>query len=313
MNPNNKAKLAEEGAVALYKRLKSCDICPRSCQVDRTSGQTGFCQMNAQMVVYSAFLHQGEEPAISGDKGSGTVFFSGCTLKCVYCQNYEFSHKRNGTPISEPELAKVMLKLQTESAHNINLVTPTHFSPQILRSLAQAYSDGLSIPIVYNTSGYELKDIIEALDSIVDIYLTDLKYTQSQDAQKYSQAPDYPEVNQAAIKAMYEQVPTPEYSDDVLTKGLVIRHLVLPGHLKQTKEALDWIAQNTPKAMVSLMSQYQPYYKASEYPEISQPLTGSEYHQAVDHMRALELNGWIQGLDTDEGLAGPHIQGDLKI
>lgn len=252
------------------------------------------------MIVYTSFLHHGEEPVISKEEGSGTIFFSGCNLKCVYCQNYKFSHTNEGRMLSGAELAKTMLNLQAQKAVNINLVTPTHFLPQILNALSIAQKDGLNIPIVYNTSGYEKKDIIEELDGIIDIYLTDIKYMNSETAKEYSNAPDYPQACRESVKEMYKQI----------KETLIIRHLVLPNYIEESKQILSWIKENTPKARVSLMFQYQPYFKASSCPKINRPVNRAEYAQIKAYIEDLALDGWVQDFNPREELAGPYFEPD---
>ncbi len=297
----------EEKAKNLYCRLKNCDLCPRECRVNRLEGKSGYCGMAKDLLVYTAFLHQGEEPTLSGRNGSGTIFFSGCNLKCSYCQNYKFSHFRTGKVVSEKELAGIMLNLEKKGAHNINLVTPTHFLPQILNALSIALKNGLSIPLVYNTSGYEKPAIIRELKGVVDIYLPDLKYTSSADAAKYSRAPDYPLLAREAIKEMYRQQSKNAIQNNLHQKGLIIRHLVIPGHTPKSKAALFWIKQNTPRAFLSLMFQYQPYHQASAYPEINRKITYREYTQINRFLRKLGLQGWVQELNTQEELAGVYF------
>ena len=208
------------------------------------------------MVVYTAFLHHGEEPGISGQKGSGAIFFSGCSLRCAYCQNHRFSHAIEGTRVGPDDLARIMLRLQEKGAENINLVTPTHYLPWVMDGLARAFRQGLALPIVYNTSGYETVETVRLLGDAVDVYLADMRYVTPSPAERYSRAPDYPEVNQRALRLMYEQKSS--LSPGVMVKeGLVVRHLVLPGGVEETLKALTWISENTPRALVSLMFQYR--------------------------------------------------------
>ncbi|MFH1504397.1 MAG: radical SAM protein [Candidatus Omnitrophota bacterium] len=282
-------------------RFKSCDICPRNCRVNRIAGQKGFCQAPKNLIAYTSFLHQGEEPVVSKGKGSGAIFFSGCSLRCAYCQNYKFSHTSKGNVLGEGELAQIMLNLQSREAANINLVTPTHFLPQILNALSIAQDNGLTIPIVYNTSGYEKKEVIEQLRGIVDIYLTDMKYMNPQTAQKYSQAPDYPEVCQESVKEMYKQI----------KEALIIRCLVLPNHLEESRQILSWIKENTPQAQLSLMSQYQPYFKANLFPEINRSVNRLEYSQIKAFAEELGLNGYIQDFTPEESLSGRYFKPNI--
>ena len=309
-NLKNKIELVKKSVNYLGKRLKRCDICPRNCKVNRLKGEKGYCGTAKEMVVYSSFLHQGEEPVISGQKGSGTIFFSGCNLKCIYCQNYKFSHTVVGKKISEIDLAKIMLRLQGEGAHNINLVTPTHFVPQILNSLSLAFEDGLTIPIVYNTSGYEKKDIVKCLNGIVDIYLTDLKYLDSSLAKQYSKAPKYPKFALKSLLEMNRQV-KPLTSENLLKKGVIIRHLVLPNHINESKALLLWIKKNTPKALVSVMFQYQPYFRAYLHPQINRPINYQEYLEIKNFVDELELGGWVQDHNPKEGMAGHYFEPNI--
>ena len=324
---NQKAKLCKNLAKTLKERLRHCDICPRNCLIDRSKKEKGYCGASKDIVVYSAFLHHGEEPGISGRKGSGTIFFSGCNLKCVYCQNYKFSHNISGKKTSAAGLAKIILNLQGKKAHNINLVTPTHFLPQIIDALAVAFSCGLNIPIVYNTSGYEKEEIIKQLAGLIDIYLTDLKYIDTSLAKQYSGAPEYPAF---AIKSLLEMdrqakpyasgemaLPTPKgvasptpkgmappTGEELLKRGVVIRHLVLPNHIRESKDLLSWIAKNTPEALVSVMFQYQPYFKANLHPQINRPIKYSEYQEIKKFAEEIKIKGWIQEYAPQEDMAG---------
>jgi len=305
-----KTKLAKESGNYLGKRLSSCDICPRNCKVNRLKGEKGYCGADKDMVVYSAFLHHGEEPGISGWEGSGTIFFSGCNLKCIYCQNYKFSHSVTGKRISEVDLAKIMLNLQKEGAHNINLVTPTHFLPQILGTLTIAFEDGLNIPIVYNTSGYEKEEVIKRLAGVVDIYLTDLKYMGTSLAKQYSKAPKYSAFASGSLLEMNRQV-EPLMSEKLLKKGVVIRHLVLPNHINESKKLLSWIKENTPKALVSVMFQYQPYLRAYLYPQINRSINYQEYLEIKKFVEELGLGGWVQDHNPKEDMAGPYFESNI--
>ena len=298
-------------ASALFDSLQSCNICPRRCSVNRLEGKSGFCKTKNLAKVYSSMVHHGEEPPISGSRGSGTIFFSHCNMGCVYCQNYEFSQLGSGIEQTTEQLAKRMLDLQNQGCHNINLVTPTHVLPQILLSLEQAVGQGLNIPLVYNTSGYELAQTIELLDGIVDIYLADCRYADSGTAQRLSKAIDYPQVNQAALKEMHRQVAEAEFDQaGVMKKGLIIRHLVLPNQCSGTDAIMQFIAQEiSPDTYISLMSQYLPYYQAADYPEISRRLKAIEYAQAKSILEKYNLsNGWIQESYGAERFAGVNIK-----
>lgn len=285
----------------------SCVLCPRNCQTNRLSGKKGFCGGGADLVLYTAFLHQGEEPGITAGAGSGALFFSGCNLKCCYCQNWQFSHTHAGRLITSAECARIMLNLQKQKAANINLVTPTHYAPLIMESLAQARQQGLAIPIIYNTSGYEKTDILEHLAPCVDVYIADMRYWSSKSASEYSSAADYPAINQKAILAMYHQKKN-YWNNDALKRGLIIRHLVLPGLLAETNSILRWIAKNTPQALVSVMFQYQPYYQASQHPEINRTITQDEHAEISKLVENLGIAGWIQDFTPQENLAGIHFK-----
>lgn len=287
-------------AVAYFKEsLSSCRICPRICGVDRTKGKTGYCRAGLKASVYSYISHQGEEPAISGARGSGTIFFSRCNMKCVYCQNYRFSQLDEGKEVTTGELAGIMLSLEKLGCHNINLVSPTHYLPQILSALEEALVKGLSIPIVYNTSGYELKESIEALEGVVDIYLPDMRYSDNAMARKYSDAPDYVDRDRESVLKMHRQVGELIIDNDgVAKKGLIIRLLALPGGISGTVKTLQYIKENISKnTYLSIMSQYYPTFKAYNYPEISHGIDREEYANLVDEARIIGLNdGWVQEL-----------------
>lgn len=306
-----KIEVIQSKLTFLKDNLKQCALCPRRCGVNRLHGVKGYCEVSGELIVYTAFLHKGEEPPISGDRGGGTVFFSGCNLRCIYCQNYKFSHLLEGKVITEEICAKIILDLQERGAENINLVTPTHFLPQILESLLIAFKKGLRIPIVYNTSGYENKEIIELIGKIVDIYLVDMRYISSSLSTKYSAAPDYPFFNQESIKEMCEQKKN-LWKGSLLREGVIIRHLVLPNHIQETKMILSWIKKNVPQALVSVMFQYHPYFKASSYPEINRRVNPVEYEHITEFLKELDLNGWVQHLDTQEHLAGVHFKPSLE-
>lgn len=304
-------KLREE----TFALLKNCSICPRRCKVNRLKGELGYCKSGLNPKIYSFLAHQGEEPPISGTRGSGTIFFSNCNMRCVYCQNYEFSQLGAGKETGLGGLAEIMLQLQAKGCHNINLVTPTHNMPQILNALALAIPKGLKIPLVYNTGGYELKEIIELLQGIVDIYLPDMRYANNEMAVKYSQAPGYPKFNQDAVKEMHRQSGLAKINQDgIIEKGLIIRHLVLPENISGTDITMKFIAEEISKdAYISLMSQYMPLYKAKQFTEISRRITQQEYAFAQAIMEKYGLhNGWTQDEHGLESLAGIYIKPHTK-
>jgi len=281
-----------------YKLLEACRVCPRECGVNRLKDdKLGFCRSGLNPVVSSVSPHHGEEPPLSGTKGSGTIFFTNCNLRCVYCQNYPISQMGNGTTRTPGELACQMLSLQEQGCHNLNLVTPTHFVPQILKALGIARERGFILPIVYNTSGYESLETLRLLDGIVDIYLPDMRYNDNTVALKYSVAPHYVEVNRAAIKEMYRQVGNLVMDEAGIAKqGLIIRHLVLPGGLSGTDGIMKFLAgEISTDVYISLMSQYFPAYKTGELPEINRRINEQEYDEAYEAKMKYGLkNGWVQ-------------------
>jgi len=242
------SEINQTGIENLLKRLYNCDLCPRNCKVNRQEGMRGICGQTSQIRISSANLHFGEEPPISGEKGSGTIFLTGCSLKCVYCQNYPISQMNNGTDITPLTLVDRMLELQRRGAHNINFVTPTHFGAQIAKAIFNARKRGLRIPIVYNTSGYEKVEILRELEGLIEIYMPDMRYGDSEAAECYSNAPDYPEVNRAAIAEMYRQVGELSMdSEGIARHGLLIRHMILPNKLSQSEEIFKFIAEKISK------------------------------------------------------------------
>ena len=284
-----------------YQQLQSCRLCPHACDVNRSSGQKGFCRSTSQLQVSSYNAHFGEEPPISGIHGSGTIFFTHCTLRCVYCQNYPISQLGNGNPISVSDLSRIMLDLQKQGCHNLNLVTPTHFVPQIIEALHSARSRGLRIPLVYNTSGYDAVETLQLLDGIIDIYLPDSKYADCEIAEKYSRAENYFPVMKKALQEMHRQVGDLTLDQDGLAlSGLLVRHLVLPHHLAGTEKVLPWIAETISRhTYISLMAQYFPAFHASEYSELSRRISRQEYRKARDILEGCGLaNGWIQQHDV---------------
>lgn len=291
----------------LWSQLQDCNLCARHCSVNRTE-VAGVCGADERCFVYSAFCHHGEEPPLSGSKGSGAVFFSGCSLRCVFCQNYKFSHTQDGLEVTVEALSEMFLDLQRRGAHNINLVTPTHYIAHIYKALLLAYKNGLSIPLVYNSSGYEDTQVLDCLDGVVDIYLPDFKYSESSVAKSYSNAQDYPEVAKNAILKMYQQRPDLVYENGLLVEGVIVRHLILPEHINNSKNCLKWLNENLPKAGFSVMSQYMPYYRACDYKGIDRPLSRREYDQVTDYVKELNIaNGWVQEFVPREDLAGVYF------
>ncbi|MGZ5453990.1 MAG: radical SAM protein [Candidatus Aminicenantales bacterium] len=282
-----------------------CTLCPRDCRVDRTRAADGVCRTGHMASVSHALLHFGEEPVISGKSGSGTIFFSGCNLKCVFCQNYQLSWLLEGQPVTDEELASLMLRLQSEGAHNINFVSPSHVVLPILRALSIALSQGLEIPLVWNSNGYDSLAVVQALEDIVDVYLPDLKYHSPALSKRYSAAPDYFAQASEAVREMTLQQPALDLiKNGTARRGVVVRHLVLPGAVEDTLTLLDWIGKNlSPYIGLSLMSQYHPCFRAPE--EIQRSVSREEYRRAADQALALGLDHLFlqpDPFETDEHL-----------
>ncbi len=285
----------------LWNIMKSCKLCPRECGINRLDGEKGFCHASAQLEISAYHPHFGEERPLVGKGGSGTIFLTNCSLRCVFCINWEISQGGMGTARQIEDMADMMLHLQKIGCHNINVVTPTHYSPHIVLAVDNAAERGLRLPLVYNTCGWERLEILEKLDGIVDIYLPDFKYGNSAMAAKYSSgANTYTEKTQAALLEMHRQVGVAKPSrDGLMYRGLMIRHLVMPNRISGTKKVIEWIAENLPKdTYLNIMSQYRPMYKAFDYPEISRRITRTEYDEAV---------GWAR----EAGLTNLDIQGYL--
>ena len=281
------------------KLLENCCLCPNKCAVDRINGKTGLCNCGFFPKISSAFAHHGEEPPVSGTNGSGTIFFSGCSLSCVYCQNSPISQQNVGTEIPFTALADHMIKLQNKGCHNINLVTPTHFVPQIIIALKEAVEKGLNIPIVYNTSSFESNEIMDLIDGIVDIYLADIRYSTDESTKKYSKVNNYTRSVRESIKKMALQAGELNLDKNgIAKKGLIVRMLLLPGLIEEAKDNMDFLASDlciTP--YISLMSQYFPAWNASDYPQINRSVTKKEFNEAYHHMQDCGLNlGWVQEL-----------------
>ena len=290
-----------------------CNLCPRNCMVDRAY-KTGFCNASDKIRIARAALHYWEEPCISGENGSGTVFFSFCPLKCVFCQNYDLSHKNIGSEISIEKLADIFLKLQNQKAHNINLVTPTHYVPQIIEALKIARNNGLTIPIVYNTSGYETVDTIKMLAGYIDVYLPDFKYYSNTLAEKYSNVKNYFEIATEALKEMFSQVG--EFSLDengIIKRGMVVRHLILPGYVDDSKNVVAHVYDLfRDKIYISIMNQYTPLPHVKDYPELNRKVTEKEYDEVVEFALSLGIeNAFIQEGDTAEESFIPNFNSEI--
>ncbi len=273
-----------------YRLLSLCHVCAWHCQADRTAGKEGICHTGMKARVSSAGPHLGEEDVLRGRRGSGTIFFSGCNLQCQFCQNSDISQPRrrrgqhpDGREVQPEELAAMMLDLQDHGCHNINLVSPSHVGPQIMAALLVAAERGLRLPLVYNTGGYDSLEMLQLLDGVVDIYMPDMKYADSDTARRYSKVVNYPDANQAAVREMHRQVGDLQLnSTGVAARGLLVRHLVLPNGLAGTDEVLRFLAEEiSPQTYLNLLDQYRPAYKAAEYPALSRPITADEYRDAV--------------------------------
>jgi len=249
--------------------LNPCRVCPRNCGVNRLAGEVGFCRTGALARVASAGAHFGEEPVLVGRNGSGTIFFQRCNLGCVFCQNYDISHFDGGVETSAAELSQLMLTLQKRGCHNINLVTPTHVVPQILEAIIIARQEGLVVPIVYNCGGYESVEMLEVIEGYIDIYMPDFKYASAEAGLKYSGVPDYPQVAQAALAEMYRQVGPLKIDDkSIAVRGVLVRHLVLPADLADSRKVIDIVAETAPGCGINVMGQYHPCYRANEFDEL---------------------------------------------
>ena len=297
------------------QELEKCKICPHNCGVNRLNGNIGRCKSNGNIKLAMASIHNFEEPCISGENGSGTVFFSNCNMNCVFCQNYKISQQGLGREISIEELAEIFIDEQNKNAENINLVTPTMYVYHIIEAIKIAKNKGLKIPIVYNSNGYENVETIKKLDGYIDIYLPDLKYYDDDLAFKYSGVKNYFENAISAIKEMYNQVGSPVLDENgMMKKGLIIRHLVLPNNLQNSKDVLKWINDNIDKKVfVSVMAQYFPTNRAKEFPEINRKLTKEEYEEIENYLYSLDLdNGYIQELGEHEEEYVPDFEGGFK-
>lgn len=303
MNEPGYLNLLENGQLKervelLKTMLADCVLCPHQCKVNRLKGERGFCRTLDNAVVSGAETHFGEEDELVGSHGSGTIFFSHCNLKCVFCQNYEISYCGEGREIGTGELAEIMLRLQRKGCHNINLVSPSHIVPQIVEGIFIAAKKGLDIPIVYNTGGYDLTDTLKLLDGIIDIYMPDIKFSDDEIAQKYLGIKKYYSIAKAAVKEMYSQVGSLKTDDgNIAYRGLIIRHLILPENLAGTGEIMRFISEEISKdTYVNIMTQYYPAYKASNYEKLSRRITRQEYENAVKSARLAGLSRYISNI-----------------
>jgi putative pyruvate formate lyase activating enzyme len=291
-------------AARLEARLSACDICPRHCGVNRLEGERGFCHAAYKPAVASVGAHHGEEPVLSGSRGSGTIFLGNCNMRCVYCQNYQISQDyaaQEGNEVEISVLAGQMLYLQELGCHNINLVSPSHYVPQIVKAVLEAVPLGLRLPLVYNTSSYDALETLRELDGIVDIYLADLRYASNEFSRRFSEADDYVESSRVAIKEMQRQVGDLLVDDDgIAIKGLIVRHLILPNGIAGSRDSLGWLVEEvSPRVAVSLMSQYFPTHRARDYPELSRTISPREYDEAAKLADELGIeSGWRQGMDS---------------
>ena len=286
------------------KKIEKCSICPRECNVNRLDGKIGNCGAKDNVEISLVSLHMFEEPCISGENGSGTIFFTHCNLHCIYCQNYEISqNKKQGKIVSIEELAEIMINQQEKGANNINLVTPTMYAYQIREAIKIDKEKGLEIPIIYNSNGYEKVETIKDLDGYIDVYLPDLKYYSNELAIKYSKAPDYFDIATKAIIEMINQVGAPEFDDNgLIKKGVMIRHLVLPNHIQNTKNILKWIKENISEDIyINIMAQYFPTYKANKEELLNRKLSKKEYKEIEQYFYLMEFkNGYMQELGKHE-------------
>ena len=273
-----------------YELLKCCTVCPRNCRVDRTAGKVGYCGMTDKLAISSAGPHFGEESVLVGRGGSGTIFLAGCNLLCLFCQNYDISHEKKGSVYTDQQCADMMLNLQKIGCENINFVTPTHFTPRIMKSISIARGKDLAVPIVYNCGGYESLETLRLLEGFVDIYMPDLKYMSAEISKRLSNAQDYPEVAKAALKEMHRQVGDLYVRRGVAVRGLLIRHLVMPEDFSSSFQAMDFIADEiSANSYVNVMGQYRPCYRAKLVPEINRYPTASEIERVRNYARRKKL------------------------
>lgn len=302
-----KIALIQSRIAEAYSMMEDCSLCPRKCGVNRLEDEKGFCKLGKELMISSHNIHYGEEPPISGKEGSGTIFFTSCTMSCVFCQNYPISQLRHGNSINALQLSEIMVWLSQKGANNINLVTPAHQTPMILKSILKALESGLDLPVVFNSGGYESIEVLKLWEGIVNIYLPDMKYSDEKHAMKYSFAPHYPETNKRAILEMYRQVGRLIINEDGIAKrGLLIRHLILPKDIAGTEKILRFISEEvSPDTYISLMSQYFPVHKALKIDELKKKTNKQEYEKALFLMEKFGLeNGWTQV----KGLLGKKVK-----
>ena len=270
---------------ALHGLLRDCTLCPRRCRVNRLEGEVGVCKVGAVAPVSSAGPHFGEERPLVGTGGSGTIFFAGCNLGCIFCQNYDISHGRAGRDTSVDDIALSMLRLQSLGCHNINFVTPSHVAPMMAEAIVKARISGLRVPIVYNSGGYDLVEVLRLLEGLIEIYMPDLKFADPGSAERYANAPDYPEVAKAAIREMHRQVGDLEIAGGVAKRGLLVRHLVMPNGVAGSRKIMDFLHELSPDTYVNVMDQYRPMYMARNCPEIARYPTTEEFLEVYNYAR----------------------------
>jgi putative pyruvate formate lyase activating enzyme len=283
---------AETRIEKAYELLEPCRLCPRNCEVNRLAGKKGFCGTGEKVLVSSYGPHFGEEPPLVGAHGSGTIFLGGCNLGCIFCQNYDISHHRIGTPADPEDVAEIMLHLERNGCHNINLVTPTHFTPQLMKAIGAARRQGLSIPLVYNCGGYESIQTLRLLEGFIAIYMPDMKYADEAAAEKLSSAADYPSVSKNAVLEMHRQVGDLVIDDaGIAERGLLVRHLVMPNGLAGSEKILSFLAGRVSRSTyVNIMDQYRPVFRAFDHPELNRRITWNEYDEVLAHARKLGLH-----------------------
>ncbi len=290
----------------LVSMLSECRLCPRNCGVNRLAGQTGFCNSGPEAVVARYCVHRGEEPCLSGTTGVGNIFFANCNLRCVYCQNHQISQpaEKTWTTVTPGVLAGMMMELQDQDCSSVGFVTPAHFIPMIVQALLEAVPKGFRLPLIYNTNAYDSAETMEFLEGIIDIYLPDLKYAGEATAIRYSSAPHYADYSRRAVSEMYRQVGSVIHlnDEDVMSRGLMIRHLILPGYAAESRSVLEWIAGNiSPRVTVSLMSQYYPAFRAPDFQEINRTINDREYEETVRVLKDLGFeNFWLQHADSHQ-------------